>query len=79
MHYSKRADKKENFIIHIAGMIHLFKYMKLQVFYIINQCVVIITESFDYHHEAEYFKAVSFLRALDSEEHVFVVSYASFI
>lgn len=60
-------------------MINLFKYMKLQVFYKINQCIVIITKSFEYRHEAEYFGAVILLRAPDSDTHVLIILYVSFI
>lgn len=54
-------------------MIHLSKYMKLQVFYKTNQWILMITKSFEFRHQAEYFRAVIFLRALDLEEHILIV------
>lgn len=58
---------------------YIYEYMKLQVFYKINQCIVIITKGFEYCHEAKYFGAAIFLRALDLDKHVLIVLYVSFI
>lgn len=71
--------QNENLFIHTAGMMHLFIYMKFQVFYKINQCIVLIIESFDHHHEVEYFRAVIFLKALDLDEHVLILLYVTLI
>lgn len=89
--YSRRTDQctiatvfpeiwqNENLFIHTAGIIHLFKYMKLQMIYKLHQCIVIITKIFEYHHEAGYLRAGVLLRALDLDKHVLIVLYASFI
>lgn len=60
-------------------MIHLFKYMKFQVLYKINQCIAIITKRFEYCHEGEYSGAPIFRRALDLDKYVLIVLYVSFI
>lgn len=60
-------------------MIHPSKYMNIQVFYKTNQWTLTITRSFEFHHQAEHFRAVIFLTALDLEEHLLIILYASFI
>lgn len=56
-------------------MIHLSKYMNIQVFYKTNQWTLMMTKNSEFHHQAKYFRAVIFLMALDSEEHIIIILY----
>lgn len=60
-------------------MIHLSKYMNLQVFYKTNQWTLMITKGSEFHPQAEYFRPVIILMALDLQEHLIIILYASFI